>query len=385
MADNTNTTSTPATQAQAVSNGDAIAQSKGYADAAAMIESINSDLNSSNGPTKLAAEEDATDFTSKLIYLTLYQTIDGYYRQAAYKFANKFESEKIDAGNTKQFMRIIATGSDNYAEDAFIPSKLSKPQLDSATIQLYNSANEGTSKALSTYGFKFLKPLTISKNMWLPYFTSGKLQEFIDEITKLVNTSFEYFRIGVLQQMITDAKTNIAKKVTGSATNLLTALTQEVYPMLTEMNAEQSDYNINLNGTSSSINSTARDDLLIFVSNNVYTKLTGALANVYNNELASISRYINEENIIPCYKKIVVGDSDTPITTSSDYLMSDTEILVLNKNSIKQLYWVKQMETQTWAQNMTMQVVMHVWGAFGFLPWGQGFYYSNPNLAVLPS
>lgn len=368
-----------------VANGDAIAQEAGYANAADMVSAIKNDLASGSPVQVLAATASATDFTSKLILLTLYQTIDSEYRFSAYKFANKFESEKIDAGNTKQYMRLIATGNDSFVEGAFVPGKLSKPQLDAATINLYQSASDGSSISLSTYGFKYLKPITIERQMWMPYFTSGKLQEFIDKVVEVVNTSFEFFKISLLQNMITDAKTNIAKKVTGTATNMLTALTQEVYPMLTEMNANQSDYNINLNGTSTSINSTAKEDLLIFISNNNYTKLTGALANVYNNELAAIQRYINDENIVPCYKKIVVGDSDTPITNSTDYLMSDNEILVLNKNAIKQLYWVNQTESQSWAQNLTIQIVLHIWGAFGFLPWGQGFYYTNPNLNVLPS
>lgn len=392
MADNTvNNTSTPSTdttadpKATTVSLGDQAAQQAGYADAADMVSKLNADIASGTPVATVAATQAASDFTSKLIMLVLFQRIESEYRMDAYKFANKFEREQIPAGNTKEYMRIIATGADTYSEDNFIPTKSSKPQLDQATINLYNSAATGGSIALSTYGFKFLKPLTLNRSMWLPYFTSGKLQEFIEKIVETVNTSFEFFRIQILQNMITDAKAGVAKKVTGTATNMLSAFIQEIYPMLTEMNANQSDYNINMNGTATSINSTAKNDLLIFISNNNYVKLTGALASVYNNELAAISRYINDENIVPCYKKIIVGDSDTPISNDTNYLMSDNEILVLNKNAIKQLYWVNTSESQNWAQNLTLQVTLHVWGAFGFLPWGQGFYYTNPNLSTLPN
>lgn len=388
MADATNTTSTTnnSTQATTVETADQLAQDMGYSDAQEMLQEIKDALNNGSIVSQTQAAKDATDFTGKLILLVLYQKIDSYYRLEPYSWINKFESQKIEAGNTEQFIRNIITGGDTFDANQFVPNKVTNPKVDTTTISLYERDSGTSQDNLTQYGFRYKKPLTISRQVWLPYFTSGKLQEFIDSIVKMVNESFEIFRITIIQNMITDAKTNIAKKVNGTATNLLTCFTNEIYPMLTEMNFLNSEYNININGTSQSLNSTAKSDLLILVSNKVYTLLnSGVLSQLYNYKLASIESYINSENIISCSKKLISSDSDTPITVDTNPLMNDNEILVLNKNCIKQLYWVNQAESQSWATNMTLQIVLHVWGSFGFIPWGQGFYYTNNNLSTLPN
>lgn len=372
------------TQATTVQTADQMAQEMGYANAQEMLSEIKDALTNGNIVSQAAAQKAATDFTGKLILLVLYQEIESRYRLEPYNWVNKFESSKIEAGNSKQFIRNVITGGDTFDANQFVPNKVSNPKIDTTIISLY-TRDSSNNDNLSTYGFKYKKPLTISKQLWLPYFTSGKLQEFIDSIVKLVNDSFEIFRVTILQNMLTDAKTQINKKVTGTATNILKCFTDEIYPMLTEMNFLNSDYNININGTSTSLNSSAKDDLLIFVSNKVYTMLnSGVLSQIYNSKMAAIEQYINSENIVPCSKKLISGDSDTPITVDTNGLIADTEILVLNKNCIKQLFWVNQNESQSWATNMTLEIVLHVWGAFGFIPWGQGFYYSNPNLIITP-
>lgn len=378
-------TTTTSTQATTVETADQLAQDMGYTNAQEMLSEIKDALTNGTIVSQSQAQAEASEFTGKLILLVLYQEIESRYRLEPYAWVNKFESQKIEAGNTKQFIRNIITGGDTFDENQFVPTKVTNPKIDTATISLYNRDSSGNDN-LSTYGFKYKKPLTISRQMWLPYFMSGKLQEFIDSIVKLVNESFEIFKITILQKMIGDAKTGISKKVTGTATNILTCFTNEIYPMLTEMNFLNSDYNINMNGTTTSLNSTAKDDLIIFVSNKVYTMLNaGVMSQIYNYKLANIEQYINLENIVPCSKQLISGDSDTPITIDTNALIGDNEILVLNKNCIKQLFWVNQTESQSWATNMTLQIVLHVWGAFGFIPWGQGFYYTNANLSVLPS
>lgn len=380
MADATENT----TQQTTVETADQLAQDMGYSNAQEMLSEIKDALTNGTIVSQSQAQADASEFTGKLILLVLYQEIESRYRLEPYSWVNKFESQKIEAGNTKQFIRNIITGGDTFDENQFVPTKVTNPKIDTATISLYTRDSSGNDN-LSTYGFKYKKPLTISRQMWLPYFMSGKLQEFIDSIVKLVNESFEIFKITILQKMIGDAKTGISKKVTGTATNILTCFTNEIYPMLTEMNFLNSDYNINMNGTTTSLNSTAKDELIIFVSNKVYTMLNaGVMSQIYNYKLANIEQYINLENIVPCSKQLISGDSDTPITIDTNALIGDNEILVLNKNCIKQLFWVNQTESQSWATNMTLQIVLHVWGAFGFIPWGQGFYYTNANLSVLP-
>lgn len=382
------------TQATTVKTADELATEMGYENAQDMLTQIKTALDNGTVTSKARATAQATEFTGKLILLVLYQEIESEYRLEPYNWINKFESAKIDAGNSKQFIRNVITGGDTFDENQFIPNKVTNPKIDSTTISLYKRDAATNADTLTDYGFKYKKPLTIQRAMWLPYFTSGKLQEFIDSIVKMVNESFEIFRITIIQNMIkackpTDSNNTftggINKKVRGTATNILNCFTQEIYPLLTEMNFLNSDFNIQLNGSSSSLNSTAKDNLMIFVSNKLYTMLNaGVMSQLYNYKLADLDQYINFENIIPCSKELVSTDSDTAISVAANDLIADDEILVLNKNSIKQLFWVNQNESQSWATNMTLEIVLHVWGAFGFIPWGQGFYYKNPNLKVLP-
>lgn len=359
-----------------------LAQSKGYENAQELLNTVKADMNSDSAVKKSRASDLAGDFTKELALLVLYQEIDSEYRLGAYKFLNKFESEKIEYGNSKQYIRDIITGGETFDIDKFIPDKVTNPQIEQKTISLYETGTDG-SRTLSQYGFKYKKPLTISREQWLPFFLSGKLQEFIDGIVNLVNTSFEIFRITVLQNMFSDLKISIKNKVTGTADNILSCFTNDIYPLITKMNFLQSDFN--LDSTAKSLNSAGKDDLLIFVNNKTYTALnSGVLSQIFNSKLADLSSYINDDNIIPVSKKLVATDSDTAISVSNDDLIAENEILVISKNAIKQLYWVNTQESQSWAHNLTMEIILHVWGAFGFLPWAQGFYYKNDNLTVLP-
>lgn len=396
-ADSTAGTTTPsATTATTVESADAIAQQDfGYDNALDFLTALKNALDSGNVANQKLAEEQAADFTAKLIYLVLYQRIESHYNLEPYNWLNKFESQKIDAGNSHQYLATILTGNASYVDAMFVPNELTLPKIDSSMISLYDvKAADG--KTLSQYGFQYKKPLTIQKVRWLEYFKAGTLQEFIEKITQEINTSFELFKVQLIQKMITDAKALAGqsasdgihtqfKKIAGTATNMLTCFTNEIYPNIVKMRLLNSDYNLNLNGVTDTIFNSSKDDLLILVSTNTYTKLnSGILANVYNNKLASISSYINDENLILTGGNIVVGDQNTAISVSNTPLIGDDEVIVLDKNAIKQLYWVESTERQSWAHNMTLEIVLHVWGAFGWIPWGKGFYYQNANLATLP-
>lgn len=387
MADATNTsttsTTTPDTSGQTttVQTADQIAQSMGYADAQTLLTQLK-DAVANGGAGSSIANDTASEFAKKLFLLVLEQRIDSDYNLKNYRWINKFELVKMEAGNTKQFIRQIITGAESYEKNKFVPSEISDPLGDTTTISLYADKNE----TLTTYGYKYKKPVVVMRNEWVPYFISGKLQVFIDGLVKMANESYQLFKFQMIQNMIGDLKTNIANKITGTATNILTSFTNEIYPEIVNMGFLNSKYNINMNGTATSLNSSNPEDLLILMNNKVYTRLnSGVLAQVYNNKLASVEEYINKENITPCAQKIVVGDSKTPISVSTDDLISENEIIVMNKESIKGIYWVEQAEQQSWAENMTVSFVFHIWGAYGFIPWGQGFYYTNPNLSVMPN
>lgn len=397
------------TQQMVLENGNQLANEAGYDSAGEYIENLRDGINSPNKARSMDASRAAGDFTSKLTLLTLYQAIDGEFNLGVYDWVNKFEMSKISAGNSKQFIRNILTGADNYDENTFNPTTATKPQVDTYTISLY-SANTTSSQpaTLSTYAKKIVKPLTILKAEWMPYFISGKLQEFVNKISQQINESVSLIKFELFQQMVNKIKTGYnssnqqegmkkvfdesgrtgAVNISSQVTNILDVFTKIVFPNITNMAFLNSEYNISLRGQeSTSLNSCNRDDILILVNNKTYTKLTsGVLANVFNNRLASVEKYINPDNIIPCGRKITTSNSSTAIGVhGSEDLIAENEVVVINKNVFKSLLFVDEAGSQSYVTNMSIQLVAHLWIACGIIPWGQGFVVRTDKLTVMPT
>lgn len=386
---NMSDSTTPAVDTSTVAKvGESLAQNKYNMSAASLVKNVALDINGSDAVKKVLAQQMATEFTSNLLLLVLVQELQKEYKLGPFRWVNKFDDQKITEGNTKQYIRQVATGADLYDVNIFAPVGITEPQQASATVSLYERQADGTVK-LGVNAYQFKKPITITAQQWIPFFTSGKLQEFIANVTELVNTTYEMFKISKVQTLIQNMiKTDsglFKKRITGTATDLLSAFTTEIYPQLTRMQSQISDdYNL-LDTTPQSINSVYAEDVLLLMNQDVYTKFVGGvLAPVFNNKLVDFGAFVPKENIIPVAKGLVVGDSKTAITATTADILDTNTIVVINKNSIKHLWWIDQTERQMWAENMAIQIVLHIWGAFGVIPWGQGFIYTNPNLNTLP-
>lgn len=368
--------------------GESLAQNKYNMSASSFVKNVAIDINGGDAVKKVLAQQMATEFTSNLLLLVLVQELQKEYKLAPFRWVNKFDDQKINEGNTKQYIRQVATGGDMYDANIFAPVSVTEPQQASATVNLYERQADGTIK-LGVNAYQFKKPLTITAQQWIPFFTSGKLQEFIANVTELVNTTYEMFKISkvqtLIQNMIKSDSGIFKKRITGTAPDLLSAFTTEIFPQLTRMQSQISDdYNL-LDTTPQSINSAYAEDILMLMNQDLYTKFAGGvLAPVFNNKLVDFGAFLPKENIIPVAKGLVVGDSKTAITATTSDILDTNTIVVLNKNSIKHLWWIEQTERQQWAENMAIQIVLHVWGAFGVIPWGQGFIYTNTNLNTLP-
>ena len=397
------------TQQLVLENGNQLANEAGFESAGEYLESLREGINSPNKARSMDASRAAGDFTSKLTLLTLYQAIDGEFNLGVYDWVNKFEVSKITAGNSKQFIRNILTGADDYNENTFNPTTATKPQVDAYTISLYSTnTTVSTAATLSTYAKKIVKPLTILKAEWMPYFISGKLQEFVNKIAQQINESVSLIKFDLFQQMVNKIKTGYntsnvqegmkkvfdesgrtgAVNISAQVTNILDVFTKVVFPNITNMAFLNNEYNISLRGQeSTSLNSSTRDDILILVNNKTYTKLTsGVLANVFNNRLASVEKYINPDNIIPCGRKITTSNSSTAIGVhGSEDLIAENEVLVINKNVFKSLLFVDESGSQSYVTNMSLQLVAHLWIACGIIPWGQGFVVRTDKLTVMPN
>lgn len=387
-----------------VRTADSLAKEQGFDDAQTFINDVGSRMRSADPVTADSAQRLAGDFTMKLALLTLYQSIDADYNLQPYEWINKFETVKIEAGNSKQFVRNILTGIDDYNASEFVPNAPTYPQVDSHTIGLYSTnTTSNADKALQPWARKIKRPITIQQEEWMPYFLSGKLQEFISKITNMIEDAVFYGRYKIIQDIVTKLKTG--QNSTGGnegmyqiinnpagVNNLLDVFTKVVFPNIQEMRFLSTKYNIGTikssgnADTNNSLNSTDPSDILILINNKTYTKLTtGVLSQVFNNKLLEISHWVPKENIIPVSKKITVGTSSQAISLSNDDLIGENEIMVISKKAIKGLLYVDTKESQAWANNLTLQIVAHLWAAYGVLPWEQGFVVKTNALTVMPS
>lgn len=391
-----------------IDNANDLARQEGFENAKEFMRSTGYSMNPDNKDvsqaTRLAAERKAGDFTKQLTLLTLYQTLTSEYDLKAYNWINKFEMTKIEQGNSKMFICDKLTGVKNYNEGEFVPTQSTLPQVDAHTISFYTSNTTGSAAAtLHAWARKWKKPLTIERNEWVQYFLSGRLQEFISRITENVRKGLHFAKYSILQDLIVKLKTgtNSAGNNQGmykiinnpaGVNNLLDVFTKVVFPNITEMEFYNNDYNIgtvNPTGnttTNTTPTTTKNSDILLFVNNKTYTKLTtGVLAQVFNNKLLELGYWLPKENIIPISRKITVGDENTVIVPSTEDLIPENEILVITKDAIKGLLFVDQSESQQWAENMTTQLVAHLWFVYGILPWEKGFVVRTDALTRLPA
>lgn len=391
-----------------IDNANELAKQEGFNNAKEFVQSTGYSLNPNNKDVspaaRNAAERKAGDFTRNLTLLTLYQSIGNEIDLGAYNWINKFEMTKLEQGNSKMYTANILTGLKNYGESEFVPTSSTLPQCDVHTISFYKTnTTANADRVVHEWGRKWKKPLTIERNEWIPYFISGKLQEFIARITEDVHKSLHFAKLSLIQNLITRMKTGTNSNGNNEGmfkiinnppgvNNLLDVFTKVVFPNLKEMEFYNHDYNLGRiapsgqTQTNTTNTTTKNSDILLFVNNKTYTKLTtGVLSQVFNNKLLEISSWLPKENIIPVSRMIRVGDENTAIDTTATDLIPENEILVITKDAIKGLVMVDQSESQSWAENMTTQLVAHLWLVYGIIPWEKGFVVRTNALTVLPS
>ena len=135
-----------------------------------------------------------------------------------------------------------------------------------------------------------------------------------------------------------------------------------------------------------SIRYTKTEDLVVIMSPRNKTKLqAGIETQLFNAELLNLNGVIDASNITTFGGKLVIGDEETPISVSTTRYIDNNTIVVFDKAAFRFVSYIEQNGVQSYAHNMTIQLTNHVWGVIGYLPWFQGFKYSNPNLSKLPS
>lgn len=365
--------------------GDEIAQEHGAATAAAYTEGLRQDVKSASTARAASAKAAALDFTQKLLRLVLYQEIKSEFNLTKYKWIDRFDDERIEAGDGKEYIKNLLTGVDTYVDDAFVPTTATNPSADAKVIRLYKDNGQ-----LSDYGFKALKPLTITESKWFPYFMSGKLMQFIDEQVDIMKKSMFFYKYTIFSKLfkdlIKDTGTDIiSKRITGSATNILTAFVNEIFPQIENMQYFNKDFARDNTKNSQYPNVNNREDLLMIMNRNTLNRFkNGAMSNELNNRLINFNDVLPLENIIGTGADIKVGASTDNITVLDTELVEEDTVVVINKNLFKYLWFVEISDSQKFVQNMSIQFVHHLWGVFGQLDWEGAFVYKNPNLKTLP-
>lgn len=365
--------------------GDELAQEHGAKSASAYTESLRQDVKSASTAKSTSAKTAALDFTQKLLRLVLYQEIKSEFNLTKYKWIDRFDDERIEAGDGKEYIKNLLTGVDEYKDDVFVPSAATNPSADAKVIRLYDSTG-----AINKYGFKALKPLTITESKWFPYFMSGKLMQFIDEQVDIMKKSMFFYKYTIFsklfKELIKDSGTeNISKRITGKATNILTAFVNEIFPEIENMQYFNKEFARDNRKNTEYPNVNNREDLLMIMNRKTLNRFkNGAMSNELNSKLINFNDVLPLENIIGTGADIKVGASTENITVLDTELVEEDTVVVINKNLLKYLWFVEISDSQKFVQNMSIQFVHHLWGVFGQLDWEGAFVYKNPNLKTLP-
>lgn len=359
-----------------------VAKEMGFENGKELMDTTIANMKSKNPAVAQKARAVAAEFTKQLALLILYQEIEKPSIPAKYNWAEKFNDEMIAQGNSKEFIAPIYTGNGTYNDAEFIPTKATSPIIETKIISMYIEKADGT-RELAPNAYRYRKTLTINEAQWVPYFMAGKLGEFVGTISAMMRTSYRLFIINKMQDYIKNL--NYTKTVpadTNANADMFSCFANEIIPAIEEMQYLNTEYNL---GNSKYIVPPSSSDILVFMNNKIKSKLrTGVMSRLFNSHLISLDEVIPKDNWIGTAGAVSVGDDDTAVSIGADWIDEDT-VYVLDKNAIRHCLQIDRTESQAWAQNMTLQIVLHIWGTVGDLPWNKGFKYTSSALKVLPN
>lgn len=336
-------------------------------------------------------------------------------------FVNKFEDISIKEGNAKEFIFNLLTGVSSYESTEYVPDAPVNAQIYSYLIKMYDVDGSGT-KTLSPQAYQLRKRLSINEPMWMPYFKSGKLIEFIQVEREKIRKSFAYFKFDqLIGKIVTNAKLMALKAnsqeglqvggrlVKGTAANGFEAFSKEIYPLINDFITGDIQAWYGGQNYSNALIETNPSDLILLMSNKLEAVLkAGISSQLFNAELFDIKKALNEENVkfigntltIPGAKQWgldnpsapttithtkTTGDESTPISKTTTPYIPDNMIIMFNKNFIKHIFQIEKALNQYYTNNMYHEEVLHVWACYDILPWCPMVVYVNENLTNLPN
>ncbi|MGL4617135.1 MAG: hypothetical protein ACRCUM_02755 [Mycoplasmoidaceae bacterium] len=352
----------------------------GAKDAKDFINSTNEKIKNGSAVAKSNAKDRAAQYVSKLSLLILYQEVlDSNSIGYMTSFTSMFNDGNISEGNSKQYIVALDTGNDVYDREKFVPNEHTDPLQENKTISMYR--REGNKDVLNIpHAYQYKKSLTLTEAEWYPYFKAGELRKFIDVISAKMKRSYELFKFDKICSILRDLTPQ--KTINGTEANLFDCLSKEVFPEIEKMIKYNNDYN--LDSTYEYTDALSEEDIVMVVGDRLVSRLkNGVETQLFNTQFFGPNS--KPYNIVSLNNELVIGNSKTPISSdkTKPYVDDDT-ILVFDKNIMKSLIHTEKNESQSWAENMTIQLTLHVWGVIDTIPWAKIFKYVNKNLNVLP-
>lgn len=353
------------------------AKAKGAENIKSIVDPIAEGLNSDNPVAVKASERIAQGVVEDLIALCLQQSMMFTSLSSNYDIVEKVYDGTIKEGNSREYFVSLDTGNDVHRGEMFIPTKQTLKQQENYLLQMYDSK-----ETLNPKAYQYLKELTIPQGKWIPYFKSGKLNEFISGLMESIYRNYKIFLFNKVATIISD-KTK-GKIIEGKATNLYDAL-QEFLPEVEEMYLLNSEFNSEQD--SKFIDAKDERQILIFASTLVKSRIkNGIKTQLFNADLLGAgSKTLTSENLYNLGNKIQMGDQDTVLTDTQQPWIDDNTLIALEINSVKQIDQLKEVTTQFFSKNLTLYIGYNVWGIVDGLPWGKKLVYKNNNLSKLPA
>ncbi len=354
---------------------DEYAQMNGKKDIKEITEPI-ADMIKAGGTKKVMGEKAAAQVITDLAQLILYQEIETMSLPSTYDLVEKANDGYIANGNAKEYVVDLLTGHETYEENMFNPDAQTDKFINSHIIQMYDA-----NKKLNAKAYQYRKELTIPEGKYIPYFLSGKLNELLNNLRSQIYKAYKIFMSNKLFELITT--TEYQKTIEGKALNLFDCLTQEVLPEFNNMQLLNNEYNIK---ATEYIDTARPEDLLIFTSNKIKTLIqTGIKTQLFNAQLlAGEGKVLTSENLICLGNKLTLATQKDVLVDSGVPWVDDNTIFVVDITGFKHLLQLNKSASQFYAKNITLYIVLHIWGALDGLPWKKGFKYTNPNLSKLP-
>lgn len=380
-----------------------VAREMGYKGAKSLVEEVNNLAQSPNSLYQQKAGNLSGEFATKLSGVLFDQVIyTKYASESLLGWYTKFLAINQTFGNNIEFYDNVATGCTIYDRSKYWPEEFTDSLVDKFSGGFLKADNTD-----SVTAYRFKKNKSVSAELWLPFFLSGKLSTMIAAILTDLMKGFQFFITYYFQQTIKKLASGTAQTTIANAGENGSALRLKKFEDTTSTNTFEAlitffqhynellnDFNKTTIATDSrSLFSPTKDDLVIFIPQKLKNIIqTGIMSRLPSASYVNFNELLGGENVITVTKalkdpqKKAPGDNATEKgnTAAIDiettpYLPEDT-IVVLEKRAIQHFIITKQGGQSFFPENLITEYVQHAWGYTVILPFAKGFVYKCNNL-----